>query len=105
MRAGLRLTTMLLTGGLWLAPVAALAQSTTAPPPSTTAPSDAIGPRELQNFSLPGSTTRPAEQAAPATTPPQRPSSRPSALAAQAPTPVPQRTAAQDHPAARPSAP
>jgi len=69
MKAGLRFTTILLAAGLGLGPVTALAQSTTEPPPATsnTTATDAVGPRELQNFSLPGTTTRPAEQ------PPQAP--------------------------------
>lgn len=57
MKASLASKTMLVAGGLTLAPAAALAQSTTAaqePPPQ----SDTIGPSELQNFSLKGSTAR-----------------------------------------------
>lgn len=74
MRAGLRFTTILLAGGLWLAPATALAQNTTEPAggtPANTPATNAIGPRELQNFSLPGTTTRPADQ--PATTTPTSP--------------------------------
>jgi hypothetical protein len=52
---------------------AAVAQTTTAaPPPSETPATDAVGPRELQNFSLPGTRTRPADPApaAPVLNPP-----------------------------------
>src|SRR4051794_6666750 len=83
MKAGLRFGTILLAGGLWFAPVSVLAQNAptqnklaqntlaqntlaqnTAQPATTNSPaSDAVGPRELQNFSLPGTTTRPADQA------------------------------------------
>jgi len=62
----------LLAGCILLLAAPAVAQTTTAPAtqntpaasaPTTNAPAtDAIGPRELQNFSLPGSTTHPAEQ-------------------------------------------
>jgi hypothetical protein len=74
MRAGLRWKTVLLAGGLWLVPASALAQE--APPATTNTPAtDSIGPRELQNFSLPGTTTKPADQPppqpAPVTSPPR----------------------------------
>ena len=60
MRAGLRLAIAILAAGLWLGPAAALAQS--APAPTTNTPRDRnVGPRELQNFSLEGTVTRPAE--------------------------------------------
>jgi len=62
MRAGLRFGSILLVGELWLAPVPALAQETAPPATTNTPATDAIGPRELQNFSLPGTTTKPAEQ-------------------------------------------
>ena len=66
MRAGLRWTMVLLGGALVLLPYSALAQSTastqTAQPTDTPPASDAIGPRELQNFSLKGSVTKPADQ-------------------------------------------
>lgn len=56
--------------GLMLAPLPALAQS--APDTTTNTPAtDAIGPRELQNFSLGGTVTRPAD------TPPARASAPP----------------------------
>ena len=65
MRAGLRFTTILAAAGLGLGAASALAQNTTEPPATSNTPAtDAIGPRELQNFSLPGTTTRPADQPA-----------------------------------------
>lgn len=66
MRAGLRFRTILLAGGLFLSPLPALAQEATQPATTNTPATDAVGPRELQDFSLPGTTTRPAEQPAPA---------------------------------------
>jgi hypothetical protein len=63
MRAVLRVGFAIAVAGLALGPVAALAQST--PETTTSAPAtDAIGPRELQNFSLPGTVTRQSEQPA-----------------------------------------
>jgi hypothetical protein len=65
MRGARRLSIAILTAGLLLAPAAALAQES---PPSSSQSSDstpttgAVGPRELQNFSLPGTVTRPADQ-------------------------------------------
>lgn len=73
MRADLRWEMLLLTGGLILAPAPALAQSTASTLPSTQPTSNAIGPSELQNFRLPGSVTKPADQQpsnAPAAAPP-----------------------------------
>ena len=62
MRAGLRFTTILLASGTMVPATAALAQNTTtAPPPAEAPATDAVGPRELQNFSLPGTRTRPAD--------------------------------------------
>jgi hypothetical protein len=61
MRAGLRWKKAYVAIGLLLAAVPALAQ--TVPDTSSNTPAnDAIGPRELQNFSLPGTRTTPAEQ-------------------------------------------
>ena len=63
---------------LWLGAAPTLAQNNTAPTTnassgSNTPASDAIGPRELQNFSISGTVTRPAD------TPPPRPEARPPA--------------------------
>src|SRR4051812_44802934 len=69
MRAVLRLTVAMFAGGLWLGPSAALAQSTTQPTTNTPA-TNTIGPRDLQDFNLNGTVTRPAD------TPPPTPSSR-----------------------------
>src|SRR5690348_12179614 len=72
MRAGLRLRAFLLAGGLAFSPAAALAQDTPPAATTNTPATDSIGPRELQNFSLPGTRTQPVEQAPtqPATTTP-----------------------------------
>src|SRR4051794_22560231 len=88
MRAGLRFTTLLAAGGLWLMPATALAQDTAQPAPTNTPATDTIGPRELQNFSLRGTTSRPAEQPATepvATAPATRPDSSPEKPGASAP--------------------
>ncbi len=66
MKAVSRLGYVLLAGALSLAPMTAFAQET--PPKSDTPATDAIGPRELQNFSLNGTVTRAADQP-PATQP------------------------------------
>src|SRR5205085_6182459 len=60
MRAGLRLGFGLLAAALALAPATALAQDARAATTNTPA-TDTIGPRELQNFSIDGTVTRPAE--------------------------------------------
>jgi len=80
MRAVLRLTVALLAAGLSLGPSLALAQSTAQPSGNTASP-DTVGPRELQNFNLNGTVTRPAETPpAPATRAPARqPSAAPAA--------------------------
>jgi len=70
----LRWKSVLLASGLWLAPAPVPAQNTTEPATTNTPATDSVGPRELQNFSLPGTTTRPGEQApvvAPAVPAPQ----------------------------------
>jgi len=97
MRAILRVEPLLLAGCILLLAAPAVAQTTTAPAtqntpaasaPTTNAPAtDAIGPRELQNFSLPGSTTHPAEQQ----------STSSSGAASVAPTQAPQGTPVGAH--------
>lgn len=54
---------LLLAGALALAPATALAQEAS-PADSNTPAADAIGPKALQNFSLNGTVTRPADQPA-----------------------------------------
>ena len=93
MKAGLRLGLAMATAGLALAPAPLLGQSTSAPPANPPA-SEAIGPRELQNFSLNGTVTKPAE--APAVV-------APGTSRAQPPRPATNRTASatpNDAPAA-----
>ncbi|HEX6604048.1 MAG TPA: hypothetical protein VF027_04120 [Sphingomicrobium sp.] len=74
MKAGLRLKVAALAAGLLLAAAPALAQNT-AQPPAAPPPADTVGPRELQNFNLDGTVTRPAEASA-ATTETARPAQR-----------------------------
>lgn len=75
MRGAWRLSIAIWTAGPLLAPAAAAAQelpTTSSQSSGSTPATDAVGPRELQNFSLPGTVTRPADQQpanAPATTP------------------------------------
>ena len=62
---------LLLAGALALAPVTALAQQTQ---PSTNTPAvDAVGPKELQNFSLSGTVTTPSNQTAVTAAPKRQP--------------------------------
>ncbi|HEX3423281.1 MAG TPA: hypothetical protein VHS33_07765 [Sphingomicrobium sp.] len=71
MRAVSRLWSVLLAGALALAPAMAFAQQ--APSSSSDAPAtDAIGPKDLQGFSLNGTVTRAADQPAAAAPAPQR---------------------------------
>jgi hypothetical protein len=67
MRAGRRLGVAIWAAGLGLAPAQLAAQVAPDAPASTPA-TDAVGPRELQNFSLSGTVTRPADQPPPRTT-------------------------------------
>jgi len=71
MRAVSRLGKLLLAGALALAPWAALAQEAPAATSTSAPPADTVGPRELQNFSLNGTITRPADQLATAQPAPQ----------------------------------
>jgi hypothetical protein len=110
MRAGLRWTVVLLGAGLLVAAAPALAQDATATQPTTSAPppSDAIGPKELQNFSLKGSISRPSEQSTigPIATSPA--TSAPAQAAQTGATPrrrTPERQPVRDTAAARLSAP
>ena len=65
MRAGLRLGMAMAAAGLWFAQTPALAQGTPAATSNTTSTpaTDSVGPRELQNFNLQGTVSRPAEPA------------------------------------------
>ena len=89
--------------GLALGPAPALAQD--APEPATTTPAtDAIGPRELQNFNLQGTVTRQAQQP-PATTTADQPAARTTPPASTTAQPAQQRAATADVPTqSRPSA-
>ena len=96
MRAILRLRTVLFAGGLWLVTAEAFAQNTTEPV-TLNAPvpaPDTIGPRELQNFKLPGTTTRPDTTPAPVVAPPTTRSSDRETQASPATEAAPTRRAA-----------
>lgn len=82
MRAFSRLGDALLAGALVLAPSTALAQE--APETTNTPAPETVGPRELQNFSLPGTVTRPADRP-PTQSPPPAQQTRTEAPTATAP--------------------
>ena len=84
MRAGLRVALGLVAAALALAPASALAQDSGQAATNTPA-TDSIGPRELQNFSIDGTVTRPAEP---------QPAARQPAQAAPKPTAQAERPAA-----------
>ena len=71
MRVGLRFGLAAFAAGLTLASPPALAQD--AAPPATNTPSETIGPRELEDFSLNGTVTRPAPTPPSTTAPAPRP--------------------------------
>lgn len=75
MRAGLRFGIAALAAALALAPMPALAQDTAAPATNTPAasapPPETIGPRELRDFTINGTVTRPAPVAPPRAAPPR----------------------------------
>src|SRR5688572_33292184 len=71
MRVGLRFRLAAFAAGLTLAGPPALAQDTA--PPATNTPSETIGPRELEGFSLNGTVTRPAPTQPSRTAPAPRP--------------------------------
>lgn len=64
MRANLRFNMVLLSAGLALLPAIARAQDTAQPATTNSPASETVGPRELQNFSLPGAATKPADPTA-----------------------------------------
>lgn len=68
MRGASRLTIAGLAAALALGPAGASAQQAQ-PAASSTPPADTVGPRELQNFSLQGTVTKPADQPPPAPSP------------------------------------
>src|SRR5438309_7515762 len=77
-RGGLRLAMVVWTAGLVLGPAPVAAQSAPAAATNTPAP-DTVGPKELQNFSLSGTVTRPADQPPQRTTTTAAPTNRASA--------------------------
>ena len=108
MRAGLRFGIAASAAALAIAPAPTLAQSTAAPATNTTATpppaTDTVGPRELQNFSLNGTVTRPAP-ATPVRTPPRSTTTTAAAPPrATAPATRPGSAPARDRTAGRPLA-
>jgi len=91
MWAGLRLGFAVFVAGLALGPLPALAQDATQPATTNTPATDAVGPRELQNFNLEGTVTRPADQPPAQRATAQPPAARSSERSSE---PPPQRQAA-----------
>ena len=100
MRAVSRFRDVLLAGALAFAPAAAFAQQAPPPPASDTPATDAIGPRDLQNFSLNGTVTRAADRPVTVETPAQK---RPPQTTAQSPQQAPQPGTARTETAAAPT--
>src|SRR3954452_24588837 len=75
MTANLRVLAVLLAGAAWLAPAVALAQAVPPQTTTNTPATDSVGPAGLQDFSLKGTVTRPADQ--PPATAPARPQTAP----------------------------
>ncbi|MES2326884.1 MAG: hypothetical protein V4499_06085 [Pseudomonadota bacterium] len=75
MRANLRVLAVLLAGAAWLTPAVALAQAVPPQTTTNTPATDSVGPAGLQDFSLKGTVTRPADQPPPAA--PARPQTAP----------------------------
>jgi hypothetical protein len=75
MRANLRVLAVLLAGAAWLTPAVALAQAVPPQTTTNTPATDAVGPAGLQDFSLKGTVTRPADQ--PPAAAPARPQTAP----------------------------
>lgn len=73
--------------GLALGPRPALAQDATQPATTNTPATDAVGPRELQNFNLQGTVTRPADQPPAQRTTAPPPAARTTERTTAAPTP------------------
>jgi hypothetical protein len=92
MRAVSRVGNLLLAGALALSPVTALAQQA---PASTNSPAaDAVGPKELQNFSLSGTVTTPSSQTAVPAAPKRQPGTTTAQSAPPAAAPRPTASAA-----------
>ena len=90
MRGGRRLALAIWAAGFALGPTAVRAQSTD-PQSSSPPPADTVGPRDLQNFSLSGTATKPADQ--PATQPPAQGAAAASSDAAPPPAEIGRRPA------------
>lgn len=90
MRASLRWKNFIL-GGLLLMPGAAIAQSTPDPAPSSPPAADSVGPQELQNFSLSGKVTKPADQQPAPAAAPASPASSDASNTTTAPSAAPAR--------------
>jgi hypothetical protein len=103
MRAVSRLGYAWLAGALALVPSAALAQQA-APPPTTAPATDAIGPRELQNFTLNGTVTRQADRPVAVAPAPKKPQPKAEAQVTTPPQPRPAATETVRAPASRPIA-
>src|SRR5579864_6964276 len=102
MRAVTRLGSALLAGALALSPAMALAQQ--APPSGSDTPAtDAIGPKDLQSFSLNGTVTRAADQPAVAAPAPQRRQPRTQAAPSSSVSAAPSAPQIQSAPAPRPA--
>ena len=84
MRGALRLGMMIWTAALLLGPASASAQAAPGSATTNTPATDAVGPRELQGFSLSGNVVRPAEQTEPAPAPQQVERRQPAPRQAQA---------------------
>jgi hypothetical protein len=76
---------MIWTAGLLLGPASASAQDAPASATTNTPATDAVGPRELQGFSLSGNVTRPADQTEQAPAPPPAERSEPAPRQAEGP--------------------
>lgn len=103
MKAGQRLGLAIGVAALALAATPTLAQ-TVPPPPEETPESGAIGPRELQNFSIDGTVTRRADPP-PAQRPPPPAARAPATQGAEARDPAPSSERVTEAPAAAPSQP
>ena len=90
------------TVGLTLVPLPVLAQTTPAPT-SITPATDSVGPRELSNFNLNGTVTRPADTPPPAASAPATARRQAPAAASSAQSTAPQARTTETRPAPRPA--